>query len=80
MDVSLESVPRKCLLYCPSRGRISRSSWLKSWLMASEGQWRSRSSRRLRSLVKARYAISVVASKKGRRETQLRVGCEVYTL
>jgi hypothetical protein len=48
--------------------------------VASESQWRSRRSPRLRSLVEARDAIIVVASLKGRRETQLRVGCDVYTL
>jgi hypothetical protein len=53
MDVSLESIPRKGLLYSPSKGHISRTM-------------RQKQGPRLRSLVKARDAVRVVASLKGR--------------
>jgi hypothetical protein len=56
MDVSLESVPRKGLLYSPSKGHISRT----------QRQKLNRRSPRLKSLVMARDDISVVASLKGR--------------
>jgi hypothetical protein len=60
MDVSLESVPRKCILYGPSPGYISRTMEQEKQSSAEE-------------LVMARDAIRVVASLKGRQRDSVAI-------